>query len=130
MRLRRRAFLGSVLATLFAAPRPSEALEKDGFTLLEARPGAIPLLPAPAAHTKIWGFSGDVPGPLLRIKLGQEIKARLVNKLDQPRPALRGIGIANEIDGAAGLVQKILAPGESRDLRFSPPDAGTFSISR
>ncbi len=134
MRLHRRAFVGSIVATLFAGePRswaegttaPAEGA--DGFTLLEARPGAIPLLPAPAAPTKIWGFSGDVPGPLLRVKLGQEIKARLVNRLDQPTALhWRGMRIANEIDGAAGLVQKAVAPGETRDFRFTPPDAGTF----
>ena len=88
MRLHRRAFVGSIVATLFAGePRswaegttaPAEGA--DGFTLLEARPGAATLLPAPAAEqTKIWGFSGDVPGPLLRVKLGQEIKARLVEQ--------------------------------------------------
>ena len=90
-------------------------------------PARIPLLPAPAAPTKIWGFSGDVPGPLLRVKLGQEIKARLVNRLDQPTALhWRGMRIANEIDGAAGLVQKAVAPGETRDFRFTPPDAGTF----
>jgi FtsP/CotA-like multicopper oxidase with cupredoxin domain len=127
MRLRRRTFIGSVLATLLAAPRPSHAQEKDGFTLLEARPGAIPLLPAPAPPTRVWGFSGNVPGPLLRVKLGQEIKARLVNRLDQPTALhWRGMRIANEIDGAAGLMQKAVAPGETRDFQFTPPDAGTF----
>ncbi|MCI4678467.1 multicopper oxidase family protein [Rhodoblastus acidophilus] len=134
MRLHRRAFTGSIVATLIAGLRPAGADEKtppapgdDGFTLLEARPGAVPLLPAPAAQTKIWGFGGDVPGPLLRVRLGQEIKARLINKLDQPTALhWRGMRIANEIDGAAGLVHKSLAPGESRDFRFTPPDAGTF----
>jgi FtsP/CotA-like multicopper oxidase with cupredoxin domain len=134
MRLRRRTFIGSILATILVGPSRSPAEETkspvpggDGFTLLEARAGAIPLLPAPATPTRIWGFGGDVPGPLLRIKLGQEIKARLVNRLDQPTALhWRGLRIANAIDGAAGLVQKAVAPGETRDFRFTPPDAGTF----
>ncbi|HUO54491.1 MAG TPA: multicopper oxidase family protein [Rhodoblastus sp.] len=126
MPLTRRAVLGSVVATLFVAPA-ARAAEADGFVLLEARPGEAPIRPAPAAPTKIWGFGGDVPGPLLRVKHGEPIKARLVNKLDQPTAVhWRGLRIANEIDGAAGLVQKALAPGESRDFQFTPPDAGTF----
>ncbi|WP_374546347.1 multicopper oxidase family protein [Rhodoblastus sp.] len=132
MPLSRRALFGSVAASLFALSETARSetapgAEADGFTLLEARPGAIPLQPAPAAPTKIWGFGGEVPGPLLRVKLGQPIKARLVNRLDQPTALhWRGMRIANEIDGLAGLVQKIVAPGESRDISFVPPDAGTF----
>ncbi len=68
MRLTRRTFIGSVAATLLALPDSARAEAPDGFTLLEARPGAIPLNPAPAAPTAIWGFGGDVPGPLLRVK--------------------------------------------------------------
>lgn len=127
MRLTRRTFIGSVAATLLALPDSARAQSPDGFTLLEARPGAIPLNPAPAAPTAIWGFGGDVPGPLLRVRHGQEIKARLVNRLEQPTALhWRGMRIANEIDGPAGAAPKLLAPGETREFRFTPPDAGTF----
>jgi FtsP/CotA-like multicopper oxidase with cupredoxin domain len=126
MNLTRRTLIGSALVTLFS-PRPSVAEDSDGFVRLEARAGEAQILPAPAPATKIWGFGGQTPGPLLRVKLGQEIKARLVNRLDQPMALhWRGMRIANEIDGAAGLVQKFVAPGETRDFRFTPPDAGTY----
>lgn len=121
----RRKLLGSaVLAVLAPAVR---AEEPDGFVALEAKPGAIQLLPPPAPQTQIWGFGGQVPGPTLRIKLGQEIKVRLTNRLEQPISLhWRGMRLPNAIDGAAGLVQKPLLAGETRDFRFTPPDAGTF----
>ncbi|MGO9388878.1 multicopper oxidase family protein [Rhodoblastus sp.] len=123
----RRKLLGSACLTLLASASHSE--ETDGFVLLEARPGAVPLLPAPGPATKIWGFNGQTPGPALRVKLGQEMRVRFVNRLDRPTSLhWRGMRLPNAIDGAAGLVQKALAPGESRDLRFTPPDAGTFFV--
>ena len=126
MQLTRRAVIGSVALTLLPSSA-TRAAGGDGFVVLEARPGEIPLLPTPSAPTKIWGFGGDVPGPLLRAKLGEPINVRLVNKLDQPTALhWRGMRIANEIDGAAGLVQNFVAPGESREFTFTPPDAGTF----
>jgi FtsP/CotA-like multicopper oxidase with cupredoxin domain len=127
MLLTRRKLLGSACLTLLASTARAE--ESDGFVLLEARPGAVPLLSPPAPPTKIWGFNSQTPGPLLRAKLGQEIRVRLVNRLEQPTSLhWRGMRLPNDIDGAAGLVQKPLAPGESRDLRFTPPDAGTFFV--
>jgi FtsP/CotA-like multicopper oxidase with cupredoxin domain len=121
----RRKLIGSAFVSLLASTARAE--EADGFVLLEARPGAAALLPSPAPPTKIWAFGGQIPGPLLRIKRGDELKARLVNRLDQPTSLhWRGMRMPNAIDGAAGLVQKAVAPGESRDFRFIPPDAGTF----
>ena len=132
----RRKLIGSAVLTVLAPALPARAQEtraeeKDGFVLLEARPGAAQILAPPAPPTKIWGFGGQCPGPLLRVKFGQEIKARLVNRLEQPMSLhWRGMRIANEIDGAAGLVQKFVAPGETRDIKFTPPDAGLIFISR
>jgi FtsP/CotA-like multicopper oxidase with cupredoxin domain len=121
----RRKVLGSACLTLLASSVSAE--ETDGFVTLEARPGAAPLLPPPAPPTKIWGFGGQTPGPLLRTKLGQEMRIRLVNRLEQPTSLhWRGMRLPNAIDGAAGLVQKPVAPGETREIRFLAPDAGTY----
>ena len=53
---------------------------------------------------------------MLRIRHGQEIKARLVNRLEQPTALhWRGMRIANGIDGPAGSGAELLAPGETRE---------------
>ncbi|WP_294533967.1 multicopper oxidase family protein [uncultured Rhodoblastus sp.] len=125
MHFTRRNVLGSACLTLLASSVGAQ--EADGFFTLEARPGATPLLAPPAPPTKIWGFGGLTPGPLLRVRLGQEMRVRLVNRLDQPTSLhWRGMRLPNAIDGAAGLVRKPLAPGETQDIRFVPPDAGTY----
>ncbi len=121
----RRKLLGSAVLALLAPAARAE--EPDGFVTLEAKPGALQLLPPPAPQTQIWGFGGQRAGPTLRIKLGQEIKVRLANRLEHPTSLhWRGMRLPNAIDGAAGLVQAPLLPGETREYRFTPPDAGTY----
>ncbi len=121
----RRKLLGSAILALL--PPAARADEPDGFIALEAKPGAIQLLPPPAAQTQIWGINGQLPGPTLRVKLGQEIKLRLTNRLDQPTSLhWRGMRLPNDVDGAAGLARKPIMPGETQELRFTPPDAGTY----
>jgi len=156
MNFTRRLFLGSVASSLLllrahaedaatepeakpqpgnapqAEPSPQAAAEKpaapsDGFRVLEARKGSLRLLPDPAPETEIWGYDGAVPGPLLRYKKGEEVKIRLVNKLDQPTSIhWHGVRIANAMDGVAGLTQEPVAPGASFDYRFTPPDSGFY----
>jgi FtsP/CotA-like multicopper oxidase with cupredoxin domain len=38
----------------------------------------------------------------------------------------RGLRSRNDMDGAAPLTQKPIAPGETVDIAFTPPDAGSF----
>ncbi|MDB5601278.1 MAG: hypothetical protein JWN71_3322 [Xanthobacteraceae bacterium] len=86
--------------------RPSEEVAPDGFRVLRARPG---------------GYDGRLPGPLLRIRRGTELKIRLINELPEPTAIhWHGIRLPNAMDGAP------VAPGQSFDTRFTAPDAGTF----
>ena len=113
------------LATSFL---PGQAIAApDGFRVLEARPGTLRLVPDPAQETGVLGYDGQVPGPLLRFKKGEEVRIRLVNRLAQPTAIhWQGVRIANAMDGAAGLTQPAVPPGGSFDYAFTPPDSGTF----
>jgi len=150
MYMTRRVLLGSIGASLLVlrlraeeeephsdAPQPSAApapdrsaqpeVTSDGFKVLEARKGSLRLAAEPASETEIWGYNGSVPGPLLRFKKGEEVKIRLVNKLDQPTSIhWHGVRNTNAMDGVAGLTQEPVAPGASFDYRFTPPDSGLF----
>ena len=73
------------------------------------------------------GYDGAVPGPVLRVKQGEELSLRLVNELGEPTCLhWHGVRGPNAMDGVPGLTQPPLGPGESFDIRFRPPDAGTF----
>ena len=129
----RRLFLGGLAVTLAAVPgsrlraSPPAATGSDGFVTLEARPGERQIRQAPAPKTGIWGYNGDVPGPLLRVKKGERVRARLKNGLSQPTSIpWHGVRIANAMDGVAGLTQPAVMPGGTFDYDFVAPDAGTF----
>jgi FtsP/CotA-like multicopper oxidase with cupredoxin domain len=73
------------------------------------------------------GFGGAVPGPVIRVRRGDEIKVRLVNDLDEPTALhWHGVRVPNPMDGGVPLTGPPVAPGASVDYRFSVPDAGTF----
>ncbi len=122
MPLTRRALVASAL--LLPLPAHARTVEPK---LLDLRPGKLRLASAPTPETEVWTVNGQVPGPVLRVKRGEEVFVRLVNNLAQP-VALhwQGVRIANGMDGAAGLTQAPLAPGERMDIRFTAPDAGTY----
>lgn len=126
--LSRRLFLGQMLASVVVLPARGETpTPQNDFRILEAREGKQQLRPAPAAPSAIWGFDGQVPGPLLRFKKGEEVKIRLVNKLPQPISLnWHGVRIANPMDGVAGLTQEPVPQGGAFNYRFTPPDSGLF----
>lgn len=126
--LSRRFFLGQVLVSLVPLPsRAEETANQDGFRILEARPANLQLVPEPARPTPVLGFNGSVPGPLLRYKKGEEIKIRLVNRLDRSTSLnWHGVRIVNAMDGVAGLTQDPVPPGGKFDYRFTPPDSGFY----
>jgi FtsP/CotA-like multicopper oxidase with cupredoxin domain len=125
--LTRRAFAGAVAATFVSLDSRAEPPVPAGPRLLEARKGALRLLPPPAAPTEIWGFDGLSPGPLLRVPQGAELSARLVNRLDAPLTLhWQGMRGDNAMDGVAPLTQAAVAPGEHFDYRRKATDAGLF----
>ena len=120
----RRAILGSVAATIVALPVRAQKAG-DGVRVLEARKTGLKI--APAGETAGFGYDGAAPGPLLRVKQGDEVQVRLVNKLDQPTSLhWQGLLGDNASDGVAGLTQKPVEPGQSFDYRFKATTPGAF----
>src|SRR6267154_2479717 len=81
---RRRLLAASGLvaaATLFPGAARTQQPPVDGFRPLRALPGLVPLRGPEHEMTPVWGFSGVVPGPTLRIKREEELKVRLFNGL-------------------------------------------------
>jgi FtsP/CotA-like multicopper oxidase with cupredoxin domain len=120
--------------TALALPRTAdgqttdEGVAADGFRLLTARPSSARLRGgSEQAATPIWAYGGGVPGPLLRLKRGAELKVRLRNALPQATAIhWQGVRLPNAMDGVPRLTQTPVDPGASFDYRFAPPDAGTF----
>lgn len=121
------AGLGVACLTLPGTGRAKGAPASDGGArTLRPQPGSAMLLGEDKPPTPIWGFDGTVPGPLLRVPRGSEVKIRVINGLPEPTAIhWHGIRITNSMDGTP-LTQKPIAPGGSFDYRFTVRDAGTY----
>jgi FtsP/CotA-like multicopper oxidase with cupredoxin domain len=130
----RRALIGSIAANLVpltaraqGTQGQAEPAAPEGMRVLEARKAKQRILPSPASETDVWGYDGQVPGPILRARLGEEVAVRLVNKLEQPTSLhWPGVRLTNAMDGVVGLTQKPVMPGTSFDYRFKVPDSGLY----
>src|SRR5687767_6950545 len=76
--------LAASLASLGEGPAAASsgappALKQDSdWRVLEAAPARLRLRPEPAPETEVWAFDGALPGPVVRIRHGDELRVRLV----------------------------------------------------
>jgi len=111
----------------FEGAYPAEATptgQLRRFTI-DAAPALVPLLDGqPMA---VWAYNGQVPGPTLRVRLGDTVRVHFTNHLSQPTTIhWHGVRLPNAMDGVPGVTQAAIMPGESFDYEFTPKDAGTF----
>ncbi len=128
-RATRRAFVGGGLSaaawSLAPARAETPAPPSDGFRTFEAAPFPLALLPPPAEPAAALAYGGAIPGPLLRLKKGEELKLKFANRLAEPTTlCFAGLRTADAVAGYGGLTGPRLAPGASAELRFVPPDSG------
>jgi FtsP/CotA-like multicopper oxidase with cupredoxin domain len=79
-------------------------------------------------HTySMYGFNGQVPGPLIRVARGATITVRFHNAIDLPSTVhWHGLRLDNRSDGVPGLTQEAVAPGGSHTYTLRFPDAGIY----
>ena len=90
-----------------------------------AAPTELPLIAGTALQ--VWAYNGQVPGPTLRIKLGETLRVRFTNQLPQETTIhWHGVRLPNAMDGVPYITQQPVQPGETFVYEFTPKDAGTF----
>jgi FtsP/CotA-like multicopper oxidase with cupredoxin domain len=129
---RRRSFLAG-LAGLAAAPLLPLARGSAGAEprLVEAQlvagPARAQLVPASYPQTEVWAYNGTVPGPLIRLRQGDRLRARVRNALSEGTTVhWHGVRVPNAMDGVPVITQPSIEPGGEFVYEFAPPDAGTF----
>ena len=65
---------------------------------------------------KFWSFNGTVPGPMIRVRLGDTVELHLSNHLSSEFPHNIDIHAVNGPGGGAFV--SLVAPGEERIFRF------------
>jgi FtsP/CotA-like multicopper oxidase with cupredoxin domain len=76
---------------------------------------------------RVWAYNGSVPGPTVRIRLGDTLRAHFVNRLpDETTIHWHGVRVPNAMDGVPHVTQPPVRPGERFVYEFTPKDAGTY----
>jgi FtsP/CotA-like multicopper oxidase with cupredoxin domain len=124
----RRTFLSvaASAAALTVVPLPRAAIAATTNITLTPAPATLPVMPN-QPDTAVWAYNGSLPGPVLRLKQNDRLRAVLKNNLKQDTTIhWHGIRLPNAMDGVPGLTQKPVKPGASFTYDFACQDAGTF----
>jgi suppressor of ftsI len=75
----------------------------------------------------MYGFNGEVPGPLIRVPQNATITVRFHNRIDLPSSVhWHGLRLENKYDGVPGVTQAEVPPGGSFVYKVHFPDAGVY----
>jgi len=118
------------------------ARDKDINALLEAKPTSVlevkdgdtitlnPELVRATINGKnfaLYAYNGEFPGPTLKVKQGSTFTVNVTNNIDVPTTIhWHGIRLENRFDGAAGVTQEAIEPGQSFTYTVKVPDEGMF----
>jgi FtsP/CotA-like multicopper oxidase with cupredoxin domain len=92
---------------------------------LEARIAKIEI--APGRFVDAWTYNGSVPGPLIRVRVGDRLVVHFNNALPASTTVhWHGLRVPFRMDGVPGYSQPDVKPGESFTYDFIVPDAGLY----
>ena len=92
---------------------------------LEARIARVEI--APGTFVDAWTYNGGLPGPTIRVRVGDRLIVHFRNALPDPTTVhWHGLRIPLAMDGVPGISQPDVKPGESFTYDFIVPDAGLF----
>ncbi len=121
----RRTFLKTAAATAAATLLPPSRLLAQtpaDYTLTIA---TKPLEIAPKRILSVTTYNGQFPGPLLRLKEGQQVTVDIQNDTDTPEQLhWHGQLVSTEVDGAAEEGTPFIPPQGSRRISFVPHPSG------
>ena len=90
-----------------------------------AAPTELPLVDG--RTLSVWAYNGQVPGPTLRVRLGETVRVKFTNRLPQETTIhWHGVRLPNAMDGVPHVTQPPVPSGGSFVYEFTPKDAGTF----
>jgi FtsP/CotA-like multicopper oxidase with cupredoxin domain len=91
----------------------------------EARVATVEI--EPGLEVEAWTYNGQIPGPLIRLQVGDRLIVHFTNNLPKPSTIhWHGLRVPIEMDGVPGYSQPAVRPGETFTYDFTVPDAGIF----
>jgi FtsP/CotA-like multicopper oxidase with cupredoxin domain len=140
------AALAVVASLCFAAPAKAEAsVQPEGWDAAVKLPEAIDTNPdphiveinlearvapveiKPGLRVNAWTYNGGLPGPLIRVQVGDRLIVHFSNALPQPTTVhWHGVRLPIQMDGVPEISQPEVKTGGSFTYDFVVPDAGLF----
>ena len=81
---------------------------------------------APGDIRKGMAYNKQIPGPLVRVNLGDRVRFVLTNKLKESTAMhFHGLQVPNSVDGVPGLTQPLIEPGQTYTYEFTVPNTGS-----
>ena len=81
----------------------------------------------PGLSVEAWTYNGLVPGPLIRVNVGDRLIVHFTNSLPDPTTIhYHGLRVPIEMDGVPGYSQPPVEPGGTFTYDFIVPDAGLY----
>jgi FtsP/CotA-like multicopper oxidase with cupredoxin domain len=72
------------------------------------------------ARVTVWGYNHQIPGPLIRLKVGDQVLFVVKNNLPQATTVhWHGLAVPNGEDGVPGITQKPIPPGGQFTYHFT-----------
>jgi nitrite reductase (NO-forming) len=88
---------------------------------------------APGVKFSAWTFGDQVPGPVVRARVGDRIKFSMTNRSDEPAPGMQVMAapMMHSMDFHAAMVSpqdkyRSVAPGQTISFEFTPNYPGVF----
>lgn len=105
---------------------PAEMRLDDKVNVFELTASEFDWEVSPGVHVKAMGFNHMVPGPTLRVTVGDRVRIIIHNQLPEPTSVhWHGVNVPFAMDGVAGLSQPPIKTGESFVYEFNATPVGT-----
>ncbi|GIV67061.1 MAG: hypothetical protein KatS3mg047_1454 [Bellilinea sp.] len=104
-----------------------EYREESGIKIFELTTRAVQWPILDNVFVTAWTYNGTVPGPMIRVTEGDQVRVIVKNELDEPTTIhWHGVEVPNAMDGVPGMTQAPIEPGETFTYEFIAKPAGTF----
>jgi FtsP/CotA-like multicopper oxidase with cupredoxin domain len=108
--------------------QPLEYKVVDGVKEFRLIPQIVRWSILPTVQVGAYSYNGTVPGPLVRLTVGERVRFLVENRLPEPTSVhWHGLQVPNSQDGAAGVTQAPIQPGEVFRYEWTVPQTpGTY----
>jgi len=107
--------------------RVEAARRRTGATVTAALNPRPVTLDLGGTTVQTWGYAETAPGPLIRARAGDLVRAEVTNRLPAATSVhFHGVALRNDMDGVPGVTQQPIAPGDRFGYEFIAPDPGTY----